>query len=193
MSGIAGTRLPSIDDTARLVQGPKNELDHWEPNWQAVDPIIWPFGAVEPYSGVNNVDSYWPYMLYHEVFPNTLPDSFLKLLDLRIENQKKSLYGMLGFPAVRHTIRLLQAVTGQPVPAKPYKDSCGNPIPTYDTWSLRCAFSILGVSNMSFRGLWALVQTIPPYSGGMEVPDAANFPPVPLPSPKSFRALFTPP
>lgn len=190
VSGIIGTRLPSLDDVARLVPG-EYGYERWDPNWQAVDPVMWPFGAVEPYSGVNNVDSYWPYMIYHRVWPDSLPASFLSLLNLRIENQKKSLYGQLGFPAVRHSIRLLQAVTGQPIPERPYIDSCGNPLPMYDTWSLRCAFSMLGISTGSLKGFWDLLQTIPPYSGGMEVPEATNFPPVPLR--KSFRALFTPP
>jgi hypothetical protein len=190
VSGIIGTRLPSLADVAHLTPTDYG-IERWDPAWQALDPVMWPFGAVEPYSGVNNVDSYWPYMVYHKVWPDSLPASFLSLVNLRIENQKKSLYAQLGFPAVRHTIRLLQAVTGQPVPARPYTDSCGNPLPMYDTWSLRCAFSMLGVSSGSLKGFWDFLRTIPPYSGGMEVPEATNFPPVPLS--KSFRALFTPP
>jgi hypothetical protein len=195
-NGMVGTKMPTEDDVAYSFVPSGGTYARWAANWwdlsqggpgngpYAGDPRIWPFGAVETYSGASMVDSYWPF-LPDVIEPGSLPDSFFKLLALRIENRKKILYGRLGLPAARLTINRLGAITGNPIPTDP----------PYEAWSVRSALNILGISLMGsgvFASLLGFLRAVPPYSGGSLFPGIGDrFPPSPLP--KSFRSLFSPP
>ena len=152
----------------------------------AGDPSLWPYGAVQVYSGTNIVDTYWPYMPL-KVDPAdgaTFTGSFMGLLRLRIEDHKKMLYTRVGLPAVRMGINQLRAMTGHPfLSDKPY-----------ETWSFKEIFQILGIP---LPGSWLTsiapsLKTAPPYSGGELFPLTDGlYPPSPLP--KSLRSLFSAP
>ena len=199
LSGILGTRLPTAFDVA--YQGVSKDLDQWKSPWFGGqhklimtywrDPTLWPFGAVESYSSFNNVTSYVPFMPFEflpEGRPPVVPVSFVKLVSLRIENCKKTLYEALGLPAVRKTINELRALTGQPV---------STALP-YEAWSIRNAASILGISPSGgpqlrfITALRALLTSTPPYTGGLLFPAESGATYAPAPLPKSFRSLFAP-
>lgn len=152
----------------------------------AGDPSLWPFGAVEMFSGANIVDSYWAFLPL-EIDPaggTAITASFLALLQLRIEDHKKTLYGRIGLPVVRQSMNDLRAITGQPLLSdRPF-----------DTWSFKEAFAILGIPLPASwsKSLVPFLKGTPPYSGGVLFPPAeGNYPPSALP--KSFRSLFAPP
>jgi hypothetical protein len=193
LSAIVPTKIPLVDSIAYASSSGTDFL-HLETDWSnsnpgqpilaAGDPNQWPFGAVEEYSGANIVSSYWPYLPF-QIEPGTIPDNFIQLLQLRIEDRKKTLYMRVGLPAVRQTIHQLHVITGQP----PSSDT------PYEARSFKEVFAILGVQ---LPGSWGesivpFLRAIPPYSGGLLFPGSLGkmYPPSALP--KSFRSLFAPP
>jgi hypothetical protein len=111
-------------------------LAWYPPDWQPFDPvwttawatpgIMWPYGAVERFSGSNNVESYDRFLSYkidpggpwgsQQVVPM---DSFLALVKLRIRMKQRDLYEQLGLVPVRLVINRLRALTGGPQVAPP--------------------------------------------------------------------------
>jgi hypothetical protein len=191
-TGLIGTKIPTEADVATINDA--LSLASWQPNWWdwlkgrpaptlnfGGDPRLWPFGAVEQYSGASIVDTYWPF-LPDMIAPGYISEPFFALLKLRIENRKKLLFASLGLPAVRQSISQLQAITEQPI---------STTLP-YESWSLREALNILGISlngSGAFHSLLTFLRAIPPYSGGFLFAGAGDkFPPAPLP--KSFRSIF---
>jgi hypothetical protein len=88
----------------------------------AQDGIMWPYGAVEIYSGANNVSSYvTDYFPDSQVdlsfWPQAATDNFLRLLNVRVQQKMRSLYVSLGMPAVWQTINQLAKLTDQPPPS----------------------------------------------------------------------------
>jgi len=197
MSTLVGTRVPLVDDVAYVSFA--TQIEQLQTNWfnsqsggQLVaggNPDLWPFGAVEEYSGASIVDSYWQFLPFR-IDPGApgdmiITDKFIRLLQLRIENRKKMLYGQIGLPVILGTINQLRTITGHAV-------STDQP---YERWSVRNALGILGVSlNGSglFGSLTAFLKPIPPYSGGLLFPPeyGATYPTSIVP--KSFRSLFEP-
>jgi hypothetical protein len=196
-TGLTGTRIPTVQTDVADIGG-TGSLESWQPDWWdtsqgrgnplanwAGDPRLWPFGAVETYSGSSIVDSYWPF-LPDMIAPGTVADKFFPLVVLRVENRKKLLFVSVGFPAVRQTIRQLQSITGQPI---------STDLP-YESWSLRNALKILGISlngSGALRSLKTFLQATPPYSGGFLFPISAGYKFAPSPLPKSFRSIFIAP
>jgi hypothetical protein len=200
VEGLWGTKPPGASDVAAIgatgdhIQG---WVSYWcgdsKPGrypgcgWGFAD--LWPFGAVEVYSSANNVSSYAAFMPY-EFQPQVpaVPESFLRLVHLRIEDRKKMLYKQLGLPTVRQAIDQLRVIAGQPV----------STALAYETWSLRDAASILGISSTTpgepgfgfFESLKTLLVSTPPYSGGWlySLENPVTYPQSPLPN--SFRSLF---
>lgn len=186
--GLVGTKIPVVNDVEFVhADGALEELGTNWTNGSGYlvygNAALWPFGAVERFSGASIVDSYWPFLPY--TIDPWFPENFFRLLELRIEDRKKKLFTQLGLPVIRKTIKLLQTIIGQPV-------STAQP---YEAWSLRNALRILGVSlngSGTFRSLMAFLKGIPPYKGGLLFPPqgGSTYPPSPLP--KSFRGLFVP-
>jgi hypothetical protein len=192
-TGIVGTKIPTANDVSS--NGVDGVLVTWESYWWDFsqggfgrstppgDPRLWPFGAVETYSGVGNVDSYWPFL--PDRIDGGITDGFFSLLALRIENRKKQLFAKLGFPAVRDAMIQIQRITGQSISIPP----------RYEMWSLRNALDILGVSAGGagvFQAVHKFLKQVPPYSGVILFPAAAGDVSPPTPLPNSFRSIFTP-
>lgn len=188
-TGLVGTKMPQENDVAFI--GEAGDLAKWDVNWwdwsqggqpAPGDPRLWPFGAVETYSGVSIVDSYWPF-LPEKIEPGTIPNGFFNLLALRIENRKKELFAQLALPVVRQTIIQLLAITAQPATTA---------LP-YETWPFRNALNILGITlngGGALQSLRNFLGSVPPYSGGLLYPNADPFPA--SSPPKSFRSIFLP-
>jgi hypothetical protein len=194
--GLVDTRLPGQSDVAQVDWSSGTES--WQAQWfdgkvirgqniAGGDPHLWPYGAVEEYSGKSIVDSYWP-MLPFRFDPATaepFPDMFFRLIQLRMANRRKALYLQLGLPVIRETISQLQALTGQTVPSTT----------PYEQWSFREALAILGIQlngSMAWSSIRTALRTLPPYSGGLLYPVEADVSYPPAPSPTSFRSLFAP-
>jgi hypothetical protein len=195
-NGLVGTLIPQPHQVEYVY--PQGDLEALLTDWSdgnqghqfsGGEPGLWPFGAVEEYSGASIVDSYWPYLPF-QINPDVLADSaitdgLMRLLRLRIENRRKALYSKVGMPDTIQMIKTLQIITRQPVlDAQPF-----------EAWSFRAALSILGITLNgagAFRSLAAFLKPIPPYCGGLLFPPQAGdtYPAAPLP--KSFRALFSP-
>jgi hypothetical protein len=195
MATLVATRVPQASDVAFVYdETPAPEL---RTSWSNAgtgplgggDPNLWPFGAVEQYSGANNVESYWQFLPF-VIDPGppgsmVITDGFLRLLQLRIEDRRKALYKKLGLTVVLQTINQLRTMTGQPL-------SASEP---FERWSVRDALSILGVSLNGaglFRSLRAFLAPIPPYCGGFLYPIQGGFTYPPSPLPQSFQSLFAP-
>jgi hypothetical protein len=194
-AGIVGTRLPATSDVAEL--GYDGNFLAWNADWYGgpppdpnafwKQPSLWPFGAVEIYSGLNNIQSYTAFEPYEFLPDQTpLPQAFVSLVQLRIENARKAMYVQLGLPVVRQAINRLLALTGQPaLPGIPYQ-----------WWSLDDAASVLGIAAAGQTSFWteltALLRHMPPYDGGQLFPPDIQqyYPAAPLPT--SFLSLFTP-
>jgi hypothetical protein len=109
------------------------------PRWGGLEPvwmtawaspgIMWPYGAVERFSGSNNVESYDRFLSYR-IDPwgpwsqfggqALVPmDHFLGLVKLRIRVKQRDLYEQLGLVPVRLVINKLRALTGEPQVAPP--------------------------------------------------------------------------
>ena len=149
-SGIVGTKMPGIQDIGQiqvLGQPPGYEAIFKGPNWSDPELGDYPFGAVEVYSGANNVSSYRSLFNYHGVDLRTLTatqsNNFLKLVQLNIERQKKALYVGTGFPSVWLVINQLQGILGQ--------TSSIDPV-LYSSWVPTEAQSILGLTLPSPAG-----------------------------------------
>jgi hypothetical protein len=194
MATLVGTRVPQASDVAFVWDD--TPLEELRTAWSndgvgrlRGDPNLWPFGAVEEYSGANDVGSYWQFLPFM-IDPGppgdlVITDGFLRLLQLRIEDRKKALYKQAGLTVVLRTINRLRTITGQPL-------SASEP---FERWSVRNALSILGVSLHGaglFQSLRAFLTRIPPYSGGILFPVQAylTYPASALP--QSFRSLFAP-
>src|SRR5512135_2652930 len=87
------------------------------------DAVPWSYGAVEVYSAASNISSYWEYFPYQwfatSDWRSPYKANFLKLVQLRILQQKKALYSQLGLPVVRQVINQLRPLTGQPLLTDP--------------------------------------------------------------------------
>jgi hypothetical protein len=197
MSTLVGIRTPQVGAVAYISF--ETNFEQLKTDWfnsksggqpvDGPDPNLWPFGAVEEYSGASNSDSYWqflPFRIDPGVSGSTvITDNFIRMVELRIENRKKSLYGRMGLPVVLQTINQLRSITGQP-------RSASQP---FERWSIRNALSILGISLNGlglFHSIDAFLKPIPPYSGGALFPLAVGGTYPPSAVPKSFRSLFAP-
>lgn len=193
-SAIVSTRIPQPQDIEYISY--ERTFERLGTNWinaqgrglpfVAGDPSLWPYGAVEIYSGANNVDTYWPFLPL-KVYPAdgaTFTGSFMGLLRLRIADHQKKLYTGIGLPSVRQGINQLRAMTGQPpLPDQPF-----------GVWSLKEIFTILGIPLLGswLTSMVPFLKAAPPYSGGILFPLVnGQYPPSPLP--KSFRSLFAAP
>lgn len=157
-SGIVGTRVPKPLEVSYVVypEPDSGKGPYWDSDWWTYGPIPWPYGAVEKYSGASSVASYFSYILYKIVDPG---NNFVRLIQLRIAQQKKALYSQLGLPSVWQVINHLRIMTGQP----PLAD-----VP-YEDWSIKEALGIMGLSpSTSARSLLSVVKTTPPFGGGWE-------------------------
>jgi hypothetical protein len=118
----------TFDGTPAIVVPPPGMVA-LEPVWAtawASPGIIWPYGAVERFSGSNNVESYdrflyridpWgPWPNGREAVPM---DHFLGLVKLRIRVKQRDLYEQLGLVPVRLVINKLRGLTGGPQVAPP--------------------------------------------------------------------------
>jgi hypothetical protein len=186
VTGIVPTLEPSIWDVGG-VEYPYGPAQQYVSSWYTKNQELpWPYGAVELYSGANNVDSYLArvnpllpnsnclldlmfYALADRQHPNYIPmEQFVSLLELRIAIARKHLYQQVGGLTLRQTINRLRQITGQPLLGG---DS-------YDICRPAEAGTILGI-DLSPRGLgvleiWSdIVNTLsgwlrntPPYCGG---------------------------
>jgi hypothetical protein len=194
--GLVDTKVPGQADVAKVDWA--SGLESWQSNWfdgkvvrgQNVvggDPHLWPFGAVEMFSGTSIRDSYWPFLPFRmdPASSQPYPDTFFRLIKLRMANLRKALYKQVGLPEIRNVINQLIAISGQPIPTS-------NP---YEQWSFREALTILGI-QLNGSGAWtsllAALKPVQPYSGGLLFPIEADlrYPPAALPM--SFRGLFAP-
>lgn len=149
-SGIVGTKMPGIQDIGQIqvfnVSSSNYDAVFSGPNWSDAEFGDYPFGAVEVYSGANNVSSYRSLFNYHGVDLRTLTttqaNNFLKLVQLNIARQKKALYVGIGFPLVWQAMNQLRSVLGQPLSIDPL----------YSSWSPTEAQSSLGLTLPSQAG-----------------------------------------
>jgi hypothetical protein len=165
--------------------------------------FYYPYGAVETYSGVSNVRSYWNDFFAYQWDAGVYPDSedrFIKLLKLRIIRQKKAVYDQVGMPIVRFVINELRKLTGQPLLSD---------VP-YGSWSADEVSTILELPShgpgriildlpawLSIESsLKTFLQQTPPYSGFYVYtwdPDTEQFmvwvPAKPLPSGSLYTFL----
>jgi hypothetical protein len=142
----------------------------------AQDGINWPYGAVEIYSGANNVSSYSSDYFPHSkvdlsFWPQVAAGNFFGLLSFRIYAKMRSLYISLGMPSVWQTINHLLQLTGQPLPSAPI----------YSAWQFADVIGLLGLTLPPPHGhqivdhslepagfedaLRAFLQATPPYLG----------------------------
>jgi len=187
-SGIVGTRVPAqaapdgslIFEVGGPVNGPplspgdsSGPVVGWDTSWRTGSGLNWPYGAVERYSGASLVAEYNPggscgnidlNYTYFPSVPSPVPHgssyNFIRVLQLRIEQQKKALYIQLGLPKVRQVINQLRSMTGQPpLAAARYEDS-----------SLRQAFDIMKVPlPAGIRSLRSAFQETPPFGSWCQV------------------------
>jgi hypothetical protein len=193
VDGIAATRIPTPEEIGVIVPWakPENPADPdndnpggWYTDWYNGesanyaardgygDPsLYYPYGAVEIYSGMSQIRSYWEDFFPHEWGAwqgtgSTLTDNFISLLQLRITGVKKELYDRIGLPVVRYVINQLRNLVG----LSPLTDEL------YDHWSVDEVSSILSLPRpgMTTSGpswiatensLKAFLQKTPPYSG----------------------------
>ncbi|HEX3682049.1 MAG TPA: hypothetical protein VHU83_05850 [Bryobacteraceae bacterium] len=147
-SGIVGTKMPGIEDVGQIqvFNSTNYEAIFTGPNWSDAELGEYPFGAVEIYSGANNVSSYRSIFNYSAVDLRTLPTAqatnFLKLVQLNITRQRKALYTDIGFPLVWQAMNQIRSVLGQPLSIDPL----------YSSWSPTEAQSILGLTLPSPAG-----------------------------------------
>lgn len=167
-NGIAGTRIPVYYEIGSiLVPGEgSGEEPGWDSTWND-NGFIFPYGAVEIYSGMSIVRSYWdaffPYEWAADEGSRDTSDRFLRLLKLRIASQEKALYSRIGMPIVRSVINQLRNFTGQPL----LTDE------PYERWSADEVSAILhlpsGASPTTLPliegSLKTFLQQTPPYVG----------------------------
>jgi hypothetical protein len=190
-TGIVGTKLPEVEDVGSIDTNAYPD-PIWVSQWQAGSVgygITWPYGAVEIYSAANNVGTYFPFinspiLLYSS--PRKQWANFLKLLQFRIELQKKALYLQIGLPVVRRTINYLRGLSGQPPLAQDPYEEC----------SLAEASSLLGIAEpapgtAALQAMRAFLSETPPYASWWafdlhttsSVPNETRMPGRPIPAP----------
>jgi hypothetical protein len=214
-SGIIAARIPSMDEVG-VIDG--DFIPPFTTNWILNDgtpnPTYFPYGAVDRYSGANNMGSYigdhfpyWGADLTTWWAPTA--ENFLTLLSFWTVGKMKSLYVELGMPAVWQAINQLLQLTGQPLQSTP----------PYSAWSFAEVTSLLGLRLPPPRrwppvvpvwfqeppGLEAAVKAFllatPPYESfrvfGSDPSDptydpgslTVAIPPIPLPSGSLFTFL----
>ena len=196
-AGIVGTKIPTVGDVADI--DVSQDLQRWRAAWYGgpLQPImsfwnssdLWPFGAVEIYSGLDNIQSYTVFEPYEYLPPPDrapLQQAFVDLVQLRVEERKKAMYKQLGLPAVRSVINHLRRLTGQPALTAR----------AYETLSIKDAASVMGILPSAaptefWSSLMALLGQVPPYDGGLLFPAEAQGSYSPTPLPTSFLSLFT--
>lgn len=139
--GILGSKLPAPRDMGYETGfgGPPTYYVTWY-NYVNDDSSeglsLYPYGAIDQYSGVNNVGSYLLYLVEPTVFQNpatTVSSNVIKLISLRIRAQQKKLYAALGLPSIVALINLINSQLGQ-------TSQLGTP---FMEWTVDEAFSIL--------------------------------------------------
>jgi hypothetical protein len=140
-SGIIAARIPSMDEVG-VIDG--DVIPPFTTNWILNDgtpnPTYFPYGAVERYSGANNMGSYigdhFPYWGADlTTWWEPTAENFLTLLSFWTVGKMKSLYVELGMPAVWQAINQLLQLTGQPLQSTP----------PYSAWSFAEVTSLLGL------------------------------------------------
>ena len=88
-SGIVGSRIPEPHEVGHVYRFPElSGGSYWESNWYGTDHLMWPFGAIERYSGASLMKSYSANFSDPTIDPDVLDDAmahnFFALLVLRI-------------------------------------------------------------------------------------------------------------
>lgn len=128
-SGIVASRLP-----------PTQEWTGWRIYNDDGSMLMYPYGAVEIYSGASLMRSYQnDFFDFENVdlagFGPSM-NNFMELLQLRITKEKKALFSQLSFPAVEQAITQLQQLAGQSAAA----------IAPYETWPFDEVTSLLNLT-----------------------------------------------
>ncbi len=191
--GIVGMKQPGIDD----IGSSDPNTDTYNLNWiiltgNPFNDVYYPYGAVEIYSGANNLRSYaadyfpyWGIDLTEWWYVNA--NNFLTLLNFRVVRQMKALYVQIGMPTVLSVINQLKRIVGQ----SPSTD------PVYSAWPFSQVVSLLGLTlpppthrfPVNFPSPWSeppgledalstFLLNTPPYVSYPGMPTA----PVPLPN-----------
>jgi hypothetical protein len=200
VTGIVPTRVPGPFDVG-WVQDPYTEGQQYNSSWYTSNlDLPWPYGAVELYSGANNVNSYitrvspllpdstcWLDLGFYSVGlpdPDYIPEGqFLSLLELRIAMAKKHLYLQLGMLTLRQTINQLNQITGQPLLGGDSYNACR---PAEAGAILGIDLPTPGSTVLTTLSDW--LAATPPYCGGrMYCPSSRKLfefagPPVPGPA-----------
>ncbi len=140
-SGIKLTRIPTMTDVGLI------DTDFTPPynlNWMSGDPdnpVYYPYGAVEIYSGASLVSSYMgDYFPYWGADLTTwwepTANNFMNLLNFRFICKMKALYVQLGMPAIDEVISQLLILTGQPETTTP----------PYNAWPFAEVITQLGLT-----------------------------------------------
>jgi hypothetical protein len=187
-SGIVGTRVPIGSDIGWVVVPDPPDKPYWVSNWWVSDQLAMPYGAVERYSGASLVVSYYNRVFVYIDMDPTYAPTFIRLVQLRIAQQKKALYSQLGLPAVREAINHLRSLIGQPPLADPH----------YEDWSVKEALGIMQVpAPASGRSLLSVIKGTPPFAGWWYLQPDPNDPTVfdawmpGRPLPAGLRGLLT--
>lgn len=198
-SGIVGTRMPSITDVGIYLPDsvPPYTLE-WISQVDPRNPIYYPYGAVEIYSGSDNVRSYledyFPYLgVDLTTWWTTNANNFMTLIPLRIIKQMKSLYVQIGMPTVLTILNQFRQLIGQ----APSTDA------PYSAWSFNEVISMLGLTlppphGHGIQPQWAeppglesalkdFLFYTPPYEAFTAYGEP--IPPVPLPSGSLYTFL----
>jgi len=160
-SGIVGTRVPKTSEVGIVGHVPETGFPTvWLTDWfDRRNQLMWPHGDVERYSGASSVASYFFYEIDMDRLDRDTQNNFVRLIQLRIAQQKKALYSQLGLPEARQVINQLRSMTGQP----PLADA------PYENWSIKEALGIMGLPlAASARSLLSVVKATPPFGGGWE-------------------------
>jgi hypothetical protein len=141
-SGIVGMRQPNIYEVGTFdTTDAMSFTSNWLIETDVLHPVYYPYGAVEIYSGANNLRSYaGDYFPYWEVDLTTWwsvnANNFLTLLNFRVVRQMKALYVQIGMPAVWNVMNQLRKIVGQPQSADII----------YSAWPFSLVESLLGLS-----------------------------------------------
>lgn len=209
-SGIVGARMPSVSDVGFYSPssdgydvGPQGSQPqgyfstNWTTNPGGGDAVLNPYGAVEIYSGSNNVGSYatdfFPYGVDLTNWGTTSANNFMALIALRITKQMKSLYVQIGMPTVLTLLNQLRQLIGQP----PSTDA------PYSAWPFSEVIAMLGLTLAPHHGIgisspWSeppglesalkdFLSYTPPYAGFDSMGQPID--PVPLPSGSLYTFL----
>jgi hypothetical protein len=117
-TGIVGMKQPTMADIGYFDDNGAFNWD-WIIQTNPLNPIYYPYGAVEIYSGASNLRSYaGDYFPYWEVDLSTWWDvnanNFLNLLNFRVVRQMKALYEQIGMPTLWTVMNQLRTMAGQP-------------------------------------------------------------------------------